>query len=57
MFFSRLDAPTSCKLVEDAGLEIVQSEIFAEEEHGETARFLWIIARRPAPGFLLPRTA
>ena len=57
MFFSHFDAATDCKLVEAAGLEIVQSEMIAEEEHGENTRFLWIIARRPAPSFSEPRIA
>jgi SAM-dependent methyltransferase len=47
MYFSHFDAATNHALMATAGFEIERAEVIGEEEHGEIARFLWIIARRP----------
>jgi len=50
MFFSHFDADANRDLVRGAGLEIVDAEVVAEAEDGEMVSFLWMVARRPAPG-------
>ncbi len=48
MFFSSLAAGESRRLVQSAGLEIVQHEVVSQEEpHHGAVEFLWILARRP----------
>lgn len=48
MFFSHFDAATNRRFVEQAGLKLERAEIVAEEENGETVRFLWVLASRPS---------
>ena len=38
------------RIVQEAGLEIVDTEIETVEEFGETVSFLWIVARKPKEG-------
>lgn len=49
MYWSTYDSETNVRLVREAGLEIVRTEIETVEEFGETVSFLWIIARKPNP--------
>ena len=35
------------RLVEEAGLVVERAEVLAEPEDRETARFLWVLARKP----------
>jgi SAM-dependent methyltransferase len=46
MFFSHFDADTNRDLVRRSGFEIIDAQVVAEEEHGEPAEFLWVVARR-----------
>jgi cyclopropane fatty-acyl-phospholipid synthase-like methyltransferase len=48
MFFSHYDAETNRDMVRRAGLELIDADVIAEEEDGETVEFLWVAARRPA---------
>jgi SAM-dependent methyltransferase len=49
MYWSTYDGETNRRLIEEAGLHIVQAQEEAEEEHGESVIFLWIVARKPGP--------
>ena len=46
MFFSHHDADINLRLVADAGLAVVRSEL--ADQDNEDARFLWVLARRPS---------
>ena len=46
MFWSHFDAATNQRLVEQAGLEIVDASVIDEDEDGVPVPFLWMIARR-----------
>jgi len=48
MYFSHYDADTNRRLVEDAGLELLATEVVTELEDGRPIDFLWVLARRPA---------
>jgi SAM-dependent methyltransferase len=48
MYFSHFGARRNRRMVEGAGLVVELSEILAEPEDRHDARFLWIVARRPA---------
>ena len=48
MYFSHFGARRNRRMVEAAGLVVESSEILAEPEDRHDARFLWIVARRPA---------
>ncbi len=45
-FFSQFDAPTNLNLLRDAGFQIEQQKIVAQDEQGEDAQFLWVTARK-----------
>ena len=47
MYWSSYDAESNVRLVEEAGLEIVESQEETEEEHGQPISFLWIVAKKP----------
>jgi hypothetical protein len=47
MFLSHFDAPTNLRMLEEAGFIVSREEIIGEREHGEVARFLWVLAERP----------
>jgi ubiquinone/menaquinone biosynthesis C-methylase UbiE len=47
MYWSSYDSETNVRLVQEAGLEIVQAREEMVEEHGEQVTFLWIVARKP----------
>jgi ubiquinone/menaquinone biosynthesis C-methylase UbiE len=47
MYWSTFDAETNLRLVREAGLEVVRSEIETVQEFGETVSFLWIVAQKP----------
>ncbi|HEV8488214.1 MAG TPA: class I SAM-dependent methyltransferase [Candidatus Limnocylindrales bacterium] len=49
MFFSHFGARRNRRLVEEAGLVVEESNIRSEPEDRHDARFLWIVARAPAP--------
>ena len=49
MFFSGFDAETNCRLVREAGFEVLSDEVewmHEPEPRGDTA-FLWVLARKP----------
>ncbi len=46
MYWSGYDPATSCRLVEEAGLEIVSAREETAEEFGRPVSFLWVVARR-----------
>lgn len=49
MFFSSYAVPTNLRLLAEAGLEVVSSDVVCQDEGEEgTASFLWVLARRPA---------
>jgi hypothetical protein len=48
MYFSHFGARRNRRMVEAAGLVVESSEILAEPEDRHDARFLWIVAARPA---------
>lgn len=48
MYWSTFDGPTNERLVQQAGLQIIQAQEEQEQEHGEPVTFLWIVARKPA---------
>jgi SAM-dependent methyltransferase len=45
MFWSSFDVETSVRLIRACGLEVQTAEIIEEDEDGETAGFLWVVAR------------
>jgi SAM-dependent methyltransferase len=49
MYWSTYDGETNRRLIEEAGLQLVQAQEEAEEEHGDPVTFLWIVARKPGP--------
>jgi ubiquinone/menaquinone biosynthesis C-methylase UbiE len=48
MFFSHFGARRNRRLVEDAGLDVIESVIETEPEDRHDARFLWVVARKPS---------
>ena len=50
MYWSHFDAATNRRLVEAAGLEILDASIIDEDEDGVPVPFLWVVARRPREG-------
>jgi SAM-dependent methyltransferase len=46
MFWSGFDVDTSVRLIEASSLEIEAAEAVDEQENGQTAAFLWVVARR-----------
>ena len=46
MFFSQHDAATNLRMIQDAGIVVERAEIVAQDD--EDAKFLWVIARKPA---------
>jgi hypothetical protein len=46
MFFSHFDAGTNLRLVTESGFDVARQEVVAEDEDGEPASFLWVLARR-----------
>ena len=46
MFFSHYDADASRKLLRRVGFEIEVDEVVTQLEHGQTCRFLWVVARK-----------
>ena len=49
MFFSHFSARVNRRLVAEAGFEIERADVVAEPEDRHDARFLWVVARAPAP--------
>lgn len=49
MIWSSYDPSKNRRLIEEAGLEVVQSTLDTEQEHGESVSFLWLWARKPGP--------
>jgi SAM-dependent methyltransferase len=49
MYWSSYDSETNVRLVRDAGLEIICTEIETVVEFDETVHFMWIVARKPLP--------
>ena len=47
MYWSTYDSATNVRIVQEAGLDMVSTEIETVEEFGETVSFLWIVARKP----------
>ena len=47
MYFSHFSARVNRRLVEEAGLVVERAEVLTEPEDRETARFLWVLARKP----------
>jgi SAM-dependent methyltransferase len=47
MYWSGFDSRTNCRLVENAGLTVIQAREEAEPEHGARVTFLWLVAQRP----------
>ena len=50
MFFRHFSAGTNRRLVVEAGFDIEIAEVLVEPEDRFDARFLWIVARKPAVG-------
>ncbi len=50
MYFSHFSARVNRRLVEAAGLVVERADVVVEPEDRHDARFLWIVARAPAPG-------
>jgi len=46
MFFSHFDADTNRQLIRDCGLTVLDAEVVAENDRGNTVEFLWVTARR-----------
>ncbi len=46
MFFSHFDAQTNRRLVEQAGLRVLQTEIVIDDEDGPPVSFLWVLAQK-----------
>ena len=46
MFFSGFDADANLRLIENAGLVVVASEVATIREPEGDARFQWVLARR-----------
>ena len=49
MFFSHFSARVNRRLVAEAGFEIERADVVTEPEDRHHARFLWVVARTPAP--------
>ena len=49
MFFSHFSARVNRRLVAEAGFEIERADVVTEPEDRHDARFLWVVARAPAP--------
>jgi cyclopropane fatty-acyl-phospholipid synthase-like methyltransferase len=48
MYFAGVGESTSRAALEAAGLGVLRSETVGQLEHGQEARFLWVLARKPA---------
>ena len=48
MFFSGYDAETNCRLLREAGLDLLHDEMVFMQEPGGEVGFLWVLARRPS---------
>jgi hypothetical protein len=46
MFFSSYDADTVQRLIGEAGLELLESALEAQEEQGHEIHYLWVLARK-----------
>lgn len=46
MFWSHFDADTNRALVRQAGLDVLDESVIADDEHGQPVPFLWIVARQ-----------
>jgi SAM-dependent methyltransferase len=46
MFWSHFDADTNRALVRQAGLDLLDDSVMADDEHGQPVPFLWIVARK-----------
>ncbi|MDX6375869.1 MAG: hypothetical protein QOE98_172 [Gaiellaceae bacterium] len=46
MFWSHFDADTNRALVRQAGLDLLDDSVTADDEHGQPVPFLWIVARK-----------
>jgi SAM-dependent methyltransferase len=46
MFWSHFDADTNRALVRQAGLDLLDDSVIADDEHGQPVPFLWIVARK-----------
>jgi cyclopropane fatty-acyl-phospholipid synthase-like methyltransferase len=49
MYFAGVGRDTSLAALEAAGFEVLRAEPVPQIEHGEEVRFLWVLARQPAP--------
>jgi SAM-dependent methyltransferase len=47
MFFSHFDTAENLVLLQRAGFELRQHDVIGEDEGGEVADFLWVVAERP----------
>jgi hypothetical protein len=47
MYWSSYDSATNVRLVQEAGLVVLQAREETVEEHGQEVSFLWIVARKP----------
>jgi SAM-dependent methyltransferase len=47
MFFSHFDAETNRRLVQAAGLRLIDARERTEDEDGQPATFLWVVAEKP----------
>lgn len=48
MYWSHFDAATNARLVEEAGLPVLETIIDTADEDGRPVSHLWIVARKPA---------
>jgi len=46
MYWSSFDASTNKRIIQQAGFEVLQAEIVAEEEDGKLVPFLWVLAKK-----------
>lgn len=47
MYWSGFDPQTNRQIIEEAGLNIISAREETEEEHGQPARFFWVVAQKP----------
>jgi SAM-dependent methyltransferase len=50
MYWSHFDGATTLRLIETAGLRLLQSEERTEDEDGTPATFLWVVTEKPRLG-------
>ncbi|MFT4038750.1 MAG: methyltransferase domain-containing protein [Thermomicrobiales bacterium] len=48
MYWSHFDAATNARLVEEAGLQVLEARIDTADEDGQPVAHQWIVARKPA---------